>query len=72
MKSQTFNPSKLENLRVKQDWSRFYVVVQLMQHGLTITDDTLGRWERGENAPGADDLAKLAKFYGVKVEDFYL
>lgn len=72
MKPQTFNPAKLENLRVKQGWSRFDVVIRLIDQGLRITDDTLGRWERGENAPGADDLAVLAKFYSVKVEDFYL
>lgn len=71
MKPQTFFPNSLEVLRAKQGLTRFHVAVQLATLGHSVTDDTIGRWERGETMPGADDLAWLAKVYHVTVEDFY-
>lgn len=71
MPAQTFNPNKLEAIRIERGLSRFEVAIQLSNAGHPITDATIRRWEIGESAPGADDLAHLATLYRVPIERFY-
>ena len=51
----------------------------LKSHGVTASDvakatgiypSTFSDWKSGRSNPGVEKLAKIAKFFGVQIEDF--
>jgi len=66
-----FLPEKLKQLREKKDISLDKLMVGLSRVGLDISSETLSNWERGEAAPRADQLVKIAEFFDVSITYFF-
>ena len=71
MKPSTFNPDKLRALREAHQWSYQDVVTQLAILKKSLHPDTIKNWEEELTYPGADDLAYLARLFGVAIQEFY-
>ena len=57
-------PTKLKELRTKNNYSQTYVAEQL-----NISRQAISRWENGNAAPDLDNLILLAKLYNTSVDD---
>jgi len=66
-----FQPEKLKKLREDRGMSIPDALFELGKQDFRITRHTLENWEEGNTQPKADDIAGLAKFYGVSVEFFF-
>lgn len=64
MKSTQNLPSKLKELRKKNQYSQDYVAEQL-----NISRQAISRWENGKSYPDIDNLILLAQLYNVSVDD---
>lgn len=57
-------PTRLKELRTKNNYSQTYVAEQL-----NISRQAISRWENGNAAPDLDNLILLAKLYNTSVDD---
>lgn len=55
---------QLLTLRTKAGWSQEFVARQI-----EVSRQTIMNWESGENNPTVDKVIKLAKLFGVTVEE---
>lgn len=55
---------QLLTLRTKAGWSQEFVARQI-----EVSRQTIMNWESGENKPNVDKAIKLAKLFGVTVDD---
>lgn len=55
---------QLLTLRTKAGWSQEFVARQI-----GVSRQTIMNWESGENKPNVDKAIKLAKLFGVTVDD---
>lgn len=62
-----FNYKLLEKCRKDRYISRLRIA-----KNLDLCTQSLVKWEKGNVVPNLIDLYKLAKFYGLKVEDFII
>ena len=62
------NAIKTSDLLVKLRKERGITQVVLSEE-LGVTFQAVSKWERGENLPDSDLLLKLAKFYGITVDE---
>ncbi|MFY0758716.1 helix-turn-helix transcriptional regulator [Metabacillus dongyingensis] len=58
--------SNIAELLKKSPYKREHI-----QKKLNISANTLSNWARGNTKPNAEDLFRLAKVLGVKVDDLY-
>ena len=58
---------QLLTLRTKAGWSQEFVARQI-----EVSRQTIMNWESGENKPNVDKAIKLAKLFGVTVEELLL
>lgn len=57
-------PTRLKELRTKNNYSQTYVAEQLK-----ISRQAISRWENGNATPDLDNLILLAKLYNTSVDD---
>lgn len=57
-------PTRLKELRTKNNYSQTYVAEQL-----NISRQAISRWENGNAIPDLDNLILLAKLYNTSVDD---
>ena len=57
-------PTRLKELRTKNNYSQTYVAEQL-----NISRQAISRWENGNATPDLDNLILLAKLYNTSVDD---
>ena len=57
-------PTKLKELRTKNNYSQTYVAEQL-----NISRQAISRWENGNATPDLDNLILLTKLYNTSVDD---
>lgn len=55
---------QLLTLRTKAGWSQEFVARQI-----EVSRQTIMNWESGENKPNVDKAIKLAKLFGVTVDE---
>ena len=55
---------QLLTLRTKAGWSQEFVARQM-----EVSRTIISRWEKGEVIPAADKAVKLARMFGVTVEE---
>lgn len=55
---------QLLTLRTKAGWSQEFVARQM-----EVSRQTIMNWESGENKPNVDKAIKLAKLFGVTVDE---
>ena len=55
---------QLLTLRTKAGWSQEFVARQI-----EVSRQTIMNWESGENSPNVDKAIKLAKLFGVTVDE---
>lgn len=55
---------QLLTLRTKAGWSQEFVARQM-----EVSRTIIARWEKGEVIPAADKAVKLARMFGVTVEE---
>ena len=55
---------QLLTLRTKAGWSQEFVARQM-----DVSRTIIGKWEKGEVIPAADKAVKLARMFGVTVEE---
>lgn len=60
-----FRGAHLRELRERHEWTQEQLAVRL-----GVFPTMIGKWERGTVAPGASNIAKLAKLFGVPAQDF--
>ena len=58
---------QLLTLRTKAGWSQEFVARQM-----EVSRQTIMNWESGENKPNVDKAIKLAKLFGVTVDELLL
>lgn len=58
---------QLLTLRTKAGWSQEFVARQI-----EVSRQTIMNWESGENKPNVDKAIKLAKLFGVTVDELLL
>lgn len=58
---------QLLTLRTKVGWSQEFVARQI-----EVSRQTIMNWESGENKPNVDKAIKLAKLFGVTVDELLL
>lgn len=66
-----FNPAVLKERRESLGFSQLEVAKLLYPLGVDVTQVTVSNWERGEAAPNADDLPKLAAVLKLTVRQLY-
>ena len=54
----------IRELREEQGWSQFDLAVKT-----GVTPGTVGNWERGQNEPKVTQLRRLARVFGVSMDD---
>jgi transcriptional regulator with XRE-family HTH domain len=54
----------IRELREERGWSQFELAVQA-----GVTPGTVGNWERGKTEPRATQLRRLAKVFGVPMDE---
>ena len=59
--------NKLKELRIKQGLTQKQVAKLLKLD----CENRISRWEKGLAIPGLKNLLKLAKLYGVKMDELY-
>ena len=57
---------QLLTLRTKAGWSQEFVARQI-----EVSRQTIMNWESGENKPNVDKAIKLAKLFGVTVDELF-
>ena len=57
-------PTRLKELRIKNNYSQTYVAEQL-----NISRQAISRWENGNATPDLDNLILLTKLYNTSVDD---
>ncbi len=67
-----FKGRLIKDARIALGWSRPDLIRKLQEFGFILAERTLANWEEEETAPGADDLAILARALSKPVMAFYL
>jgi len=66
-----FQPEKLKKLREDRNLTIADAIYEFGKQDFRITRNTLENWEEGNTEPKANDMANLARFYGVSVDFFF-
>lgn len=66
-----FNNTYLRKLRENKNYSYDVLAGLLHLKDFKVSSQTLANWENGEFCPDGNQIAGLAKFYGVNVEGFF-
>jgi transcriptional regulator with XRE-family HTH domain len=62
----TFSPQRLRNARINAGLTQAELA-----RALQVTERNVGRWERGNNAPHAGTVGRLADVLEVSIQDLY-
>lgn len=66
-----FLPLNLKMARKEKRWAVNQTVVEMTNRGISITGETIRKWENGITSPGADDMALLSGIYKKPINYFY-
>jgi transcriptional regulator with XRE-family HTH domain len=68
--SLAFSGERLAELRERRGWTQEDVARQCTAAGGSVSRSQVGRWESGENKPGARMLPVLAAAFKVELDEF--
>lgn len=64
----TITTNKLKEYRLKKGYTQIQVAELMGLH----CEDRISHWERGSAMPSVKNLMKVAKIYGVRMEDLLI
>ncbi|MGE4170610.1 MAG: helix-turn-helix transcriptional regulator [Candidatus Margulisiibacteriota bacterium] len=66
-----FLNEKITEFREEKGLSKTALMFELDKVGFRVSRQTLINWESGKTFPNAQELSKLATFFGKKVSQFF-